>query len=36
VLFGELTNLAAGGMGRFFPADGEKKFSEVFFTSWQK
>ena len=36
VLFGELTNLAAGGMGRFFPADGEKKFSEVFFNSWQK
>jgi len=36
VLFGELTNLPAGGNGKFFPADGEKKFSEVFFNSWQK
>jgi len=36
VLFGELTNLAAGGMGKFFPAGGEKKFSEVFFNSLQK
>jgi hypothetical protein len=36
VLFGELTNLPAGGMGKFFPAGGEKKFSEVFFNSWQK
>ena len=36
VLFGEMTNLAAGGMGKFFPAGGEKKFSEVFFNSWQK
>jgi hypothetical protein len=33
VLFGELTNLPAGGMGMFFPASGEKKFSEVFFSS---
>lgn len=31
VLFGELTNLPAGGIGRFYPADGEKIFSEVFF-----
>ena len=36
VLYGELTNLPAGGMGKFFPAGGEKKFSEVFFNSWQK
>ena len=36
VLFGELTNLPAGGMGKFFPAGGEKKFSEVFFNSGQK
>ncbi len=36
VLFGELTNLPAGGNGKFFPAGGEKKFSEVFFSSWQK
>ncbi|MDN5941479.1 MAG: ATP-grasp domain-containing protein [Nitrospira sp.] len=36
VLFGELTNLPAGANGRFFPAGGEKKFSEVFFNSWQK
>ena len=33
VLFGELTNLPAGGMGKFFPAGGEKKFSKVFFNS---
>ena len=26
-----LTNLPAGGIGRFYPADGEKIFSEVFF-----
>jgi len=31
VLFGELTNLPAGGIGRFYPADGEKIFSEAFF-----
>ncbi len=31
VLFGELTNLPAGGIGRFYPVDGEKIFSEVFF-----
>jgi hypothetical protein len=31
VLFGELTNSPAGGIGRFYPADGEKIFSEVFF-----
>ena len=36
VLFGELTNLPAGGAGQFFPAGGEKKFSEVFFSPWQK
>jgi hypothetical protein len=36
VLFGELTNLPAGGMGKFFPADGEKTFSKVFFNSSQK
>ena len=36
VLLGELTNLPAGGGGKFFPAGGEKKFSEVFFNSWQK
>jgi len=36
VLFGELTNLPAGGGGKFFPARGEKKFSEVFFNSRQK
>jgi hypothetical protein len=36
ILFGELTNLPAGGGGKFFPASGEKKFSEVFFNSWQK
>jgi len=36
ILFGELTNLPAGGGGKFFPARGEKKFSEVFFNSWQK
>lgn len=36
VLFGELTNLPAGGMGKFFPADGEKTFSRVFFSSSQK
>lgn len=36
VLFGELTNMPVGGMGTFFPAGGEKKFSEVFFSSWQK
>lgn len=33
ILFGELTNLPAGANGRFFPAGGEKKFSEVFFNS---
>lgn len=33
VLFGELTNLPAGGIGRFYPPDGEKIFSEVFFRS---
>ncbi len=31
VLFGELTNLPASGIGRFYPPDGEKIFSEVFF-----
>lgn len=31
VLYGELTNLPAGGIGRFYPVDGEKVFSEVFF-----
>ncbi len=31
VLFGELTNLPAGGIGRFYPADGEGIFSDVFF-----
>lgn len=31
VLFGELTNLPAGGIGRFYPPEGEKIFSEVFF-----
>lgn len=31
VIFGELTNLPASGTGRFYPPDGEKKFSEVFF-----
>lgn len=31
VIFGELTNLPAAGIGRFYPADGEKIFSEVFF-----
>jgi hypothetical protein len=31
VIFGELTNLPAAGIGRFHPADGEKIFSEVFF-----
>jgi hypothetical protein len=36
VLFGELTNLAAGGMGKFFPSGGEKKFSAAFFNSSQK
>jgi teichuronopeptide biosynthesis TupA-like protein len=36
ILIGELTNLPAGGTGQFFPAGGEKKFSEVFFSSWQK
>ena len=36
ILFGELTNLPAGGLGQFSPAGGEKKFSEVFFNSWQK
>ena len=36
VLFGELTNLPAGGNGQFSPAGGEKKFSEVFFSSWQR
>lgn len=36
VLFGELTNLPAGANGKFFPADGERKFSEVFFNSGQK
>lgn len=36
ILFGELTNLPAGANGKFVPAGGEKKFSEVFFNSWQK
>lgn len=36
VLLGELTNLPAGANGKFFPAGGEKRFSEVFFNSWQK
>ncbi|TAG30182.1 MAG: hypothetical protein EAZ40_01760 [Rhodobacterales bacterium] len=31
LMFGELTNLPAGGMGRFHPADGEAVFSRVFF-----
>jgi TupA-like ATPgrasp len=33
ILFGELTNLPAGGLGTFHPEDGEKIFSEVFFSS---
>jgi hypothetical protein len=36
LVFGELTNLPAGGLGQFFPDGGEKKFSEVLFNSWQK
>jgi hypothetical protein len=36
VIFGELTNLPAGGNGKFFPAGGEKRFSEAFFNSCQK
>jgi hypothetical protein len=31
VVFGELTNLPAGGIGRFYPANGEEIFSRVFF-----
>lgn len=31
VLFGELTHLPAGGTGKFYPRDGEAKFSEAFF-----
>jgi hypothetical protein len=31
LIFGELTNLPAGGLGRFHPADGEAVFSRVFF-----
>lgn len=31
LLFGELTNLPAGGIGRFYPPDGEKIFSDAFF-----
>lgn len=31
VLFGELTNLPAGGIGHFYPPDRERVFSEVFF-----
>lgn len=33
LLFGELTNLPAGGNGKFFPSDGEERFSAVFFSS---
>jgi hypothetical protein len=36
VVFGELTNLPAGGTGQFSPPGGEKKFSEVFFSSGQR
>lgn len=31
VIFGELTNLPAAGLGRFYPANGEEIFSAVFF-----
>jgi TupA-like ATPgrasp len=31
LLFGELTNLPAGGRGRFYPDNGEEIFSAVFF-----
>lgn len=31
LVFGELTNLPAGALGRFFPEDGEEVFSRVFF-----
>jgi len=31
ILFGELTHLPAGGTGKFYPANGEVKFSEAFF-----
>jgi TupA-like ATPgrasp len=31
VVFGELTNLPAAGLGRFYPANGEAIFSAVFF-----
>jgi hypothetical protein len=31
LVFGELTNLPAGGNGRFYPANGEEIFSRVFF-----
>ena len=31
VVFGELTNLPAAGLGRFYPAGGEEIFSAVFF-----
>ncbi|SLM47450.1 protein of unknown function [Nitrospira japonica] len=33
ILFGELTHLPAGGTGKFYPANGEMKFSEAFFRS---
>lgn len=33
ILFGELTHLPAGGTGKFYPANGEVKFSEAFFRS---
>lgn len=33
VLFGELTNLPARGNGKFFPDDGEVRFSAAFFNS---
>lgn len=31
LVFGELTNLPAGGMGRFYPENGEEIFSRAFF-----
>lgn len=31
VVFGEMTNLPAGGRGRFYPAEGERNFSAAFF-----
>lgn len=33
LLFGELTNVPARGSGKFFPCDGEERFSAVFFNS---